>query len=618
MHELLYPSVTSKLRDNYHGFWRKVTGLKPLNMELSWKPFQKVPTDEEVAGVEGGIQGPQFAQFANTEIEELETLLELRTVSSDSVDSNIFRGWGYIEESIKPVDLAHSERFEAMLTREESQRVTGVSIELEDDRIESLSDPPALHSVDDIGGICHKKDLPSFYRADNGRPGKSSHTELEPQEAVFDESTKSTSWYRDRSQLDDSGVSFVHLAGSIGNETLDKDQFIYDANLTQEADKENLPLAPDYPISQQTFDGLGADNDPDSFLFGVRDEDMGNGIFVPLSFESYHDHSSHPPQRHNSGQEIIPDTFARRNTHLDEFSAYETNLLCDSLTPEVPAGHTTEVIDVRRRSNPVCRQSESTPDALTNATFDVRSLADFLAWRNISVDQVSLNPPDTPRTATVAPDDIHNVSLPEAHVTPESIFDRNTLFLPSPWLLPSTPHRYLTSLDLLQKRSIVRSLSLPECAVELVERDTIGGVDLILDPHTAVIFASLMSLPTQCEALTASLSQQSWRYSRLLVIFEAFPSSLAYQSHPASTRLAPNPYTPPILKAIKKLRRDLGIAEALDTKNVSNMISFAFAGSVQEAALFTRYFGNYAEANDTTSGAVWGPRKWLDVDEQEV
>ncbi|KIM77149.1 hypothetical protein PILCRDRAFT_825707 [Piloderma croceum F 1598] len=606
MHELLYSSITSKLGDNCHGFWRKVAGLKSLNMELSWKPFQKVPTDEEVARVEGGIQGTQFAQFADTENEELEALLEISAVSSDSVDSNIFRDWDCIERNIKPVDLVHSERFEAMLTREERQRLIRLSVDLENDRIES---PAALHSLGDVGRTSHNKErLPSFYRADHVRLGKSSHTELEPQEAIFDESTKSTGWYRDRSQLDDSGVSFVHLPGSIGNETFDKDQFICDADLPQKADEENLPLAPDYPLSQRTFDGLDEDNDPDSFLFEVRDEDMGNGIFIPLSFESYHGHSNHPPHRHNSGQEIIPDTY------LDEFPAYETNLLCDSLTPEVPTGHTTEVIDVGRRSNPACRYSESTSDTLTNATFDARSLADFLAWRNISVNQVSLNPPGTPRTATVAPD---NTSPPEAHVTPESVFDRNTLFLPSPWLLPSTPHRYLTSLDLLQKRSIVRALGLPECAVELVERDTIGGVDLILDPHTAVIFASLMSLPTQCETLTASLSHQSWRYSRLLVIFEAFPSSLAYHSDPASTRLAPNPYTPPILKAIKKFRRDLGIAEALDNKYVSSMISFAFAGSVQEAALFTRYFGNYAEASDTTSGAVWGPRKWLDVDEQE-
>jgi hypothetical protein len=599
MHELLSSSATSKLGDDYHRFWKKVTGLKSLNMELSWKPFQKVPTDEEVARVEEGIHGTQIAQFADAENEELEALLERPTMSSDSVDSSIFRGWDCIDMSIEPVNLARIERFGTMLTREERRRLTRVLDNLEDDRIKSLPDSAASHPLDGVGG-------------------KSSRTELEPQEAMFEESPKSTGWNRDRFQLDDSGVSFVHPASSIGNETFDQDQFICDADLPQEADKENVPLAPDYPVSQRNFDGLDADNDQGCFPFEVRDEDSGNGIFVPLSFESHHGYSSHPPQRHNSGQEIITDTFARRNTYLDEFPAYETNPLYDSLSLEVPAGQTTEVIDVGRYSNSACRYSESAPDALTNAMFDARSLADFLAWRNISVSQASLNLPDTPRTATVAPDDIHNASPPEAHVTPESIFDRNTLFLPSPWLLPSTPHRYLTSLDLLQKRSIIRSLGLPECAVELVERDTIGGVDLILDPHTAVIFASLMSLPTQCEALTASLGHQSWRYSRLLVVFEAFPSSLAYQSDPTSTRLAPNPYTPPILKAIKKLRRDLGIAEALDTKNVSSMISFAFANSVQEAALFTRCFGNYAEANDTTSGAVWGPRKWLDVDEQEV
>jgi hypothetical protein len=165
---------------------------------------------------------------------------------------------------------------------------------------------------------------------------------------------------------------------------------------------------------------------------------------------------------------------------------------------------------------------------------------------------------------------------------------------------------------------MVRSLGVRECAVELVERDTLGGVDLILDPHTTVIFASLMALPSQCEALIARLGEQSWRFARLLVIFEAFSSSLAYKSDPASTRLTPSAYTPPILKAIKKFRRDLGIAEALETKNVRASIHFAFADSVHEAALFTRCFGDCAEANDTTGGAIWGPREWLDVEEQEV
>jgi len=70
--------------------------------------------------------------------------------------------------------------------------------------------------------------------------------------------------------------------------------------------------------------------------------------------------------------------------------------------------------------------------------------------------------------------------------------------------------------------------------------------------------------------------------------------------------------------SIKKLRRDLGIAEALGTNNAQTSIHFAFADSVHQAALFTRCFGDCAEANDVTSGAIWGSRGWLDVQEQEV
>ena len=155
-------------------------------------------------------------------------------------------------------------------------------------------------------------------------------------------------------------------------------------------------------------------------------KDAGNRIFVPLFFESYRGHSIHPSQCHNSGQEIIQDTFARRNTHLDEFPVYETNPLCDSLSPEVPAGQITEVIDVKRHSNSAGRYSKSMHDALTNAMFDARSLVDFIDWRNIYINHAPLNPPDTPRTATAAPDNIHNASPPEAHVTPKGIFNRNT------------------------------------------------------------------------------------------------------------------------------------------------------------------------------------------------
>ena len=48
-------------------------------------------------------------------------------------------------------------------------------------------------------------------------------------------------------------------------------------------------------------------------------------------------------------------------------------------------------------------------------------------------------------------------------------------------------------------------------------------------------------------------------------------------------------------------------------------IQFAFATTVKEAALLVRLFGNLAENRDTSEGAIWGPRPWLEaIGDEEV
>ena len=214
---------------------------------------------------------------------------------------------------------------------------------------------------------------------------------------------------------------------------------------------------------------------------------------------------------------------------------------------------------------------------------------------------------------------------PQAESTPctvpEDLVDYNTLRLPCPFPPPSTLHRYLTSMGVVQKQTLVRSFRTQQCAVELVEHETLGDVDLVLDPHSAVFFTSLLSLPFQCEAIVSRLCQQSWRFSQLLVVLEAYQESHSYvPDREMSTRTKINCYTPMIIKAVKKLRRNLGVSEACDTKNPACSVFLAFADSVGEAALLTRYFGDLAEANDVavTGGAVWGNRDWLDASIDEV
>ncbi|KAF8902231.1 hypothetical protein CPB84DRAFT_875157 [Gymnopilus junonius] len=118
----------------------------------------------------------------------------------------------------------------------------------------------------------------------------------------------------------------------------------------------------------------------------------------------------------------------------------------------------------------------------------------------------------------------------------------------------------MASLDLIQKHALVRALGSEESAVELVERYTIGGVDLILDPYCAVVFLSLFTLPARCEAYVDRVSKQSWIYNHLLIVFEAYPEQLSKRANTnrvggsasgSSSSSSLYTYTPPIVKAIK-------------------------------------------------------------------
>ena len=202
---------------------------------------------------------------------------------------------------------------------------------------------------------------------------------------------------------------------------------------------------------------------------------------------------------------------------------------------------------------------------------------------------------------------------------PEELVDSKTISLHWPQPNRTITHRYLASMDVIQKQSIVRSLRAEQCLVDLIERDTLGGVDLIIDPHSAIIFMPLHALPSQCESLVNSIGLHSWRYSHLLLVFEAYPEHQSYRPNkrkPSPLRI--NFYSPPNVKAVKKLRRDLSIAEGIGTKSLGCYVYMAFANTVDEAAFLARSFGEFAEANDDTQGALWGTREWLECSPHEV
>ncbi|KAG5353703.1 hypothetical protein C0989_003129 [Termitomyces sp. Mn162] len=209
-----------------------------------------------------------------------------------------------------------------------------------------------------------------------------------------------------------------------------------------------------------------------------------------------------------------------------------------------------------------------------------------------------------------------------ARTTPTELYTDMTVRIPSHSPRPQTIHKYMASVDLLQKQILIRSLASQECLVELVERDSLGGADLIIDPHTAVIFTCLLSLPACCNKLLERLSAQSWRYKRVLIVFEAYPESRSFRQRPKDGLTEPEPelyaYTPPIVKAIKRFRRNLAIAEGCGKKSTACDVWYAFANSVSDAATYSRLFGDGAERADWTRGVLWGDRAWLDADESQV
>jgi hypothetical protein len=196
---------------------------------------------------------------------------------------------------------------------------------------------------------------------------------------------------------------------------------------------------------------------------------------------------------------------------------------------------------------------------------------------------------------------------------PANIYDSSTIRLPESITMPQSIHKYMASLDVIQKLALVRSLESRECLVDLVERQSLDGVDLILDPHSAIVFLSLFMLSSQCNKYLERVAAQSWKFHRILVVFEAYPQSCARKGNKTLDSDL-NAYTPHIIKAIRKFRRDLNIAAACGTKSQETEVFYVFANSVDEGALFTRMFGEFAEENDETGGAIWGDREWLGGD----
>ena len=241
--------------------------------------------------------------------------------------------------------------------------------------------------------------------------------------------------------------------------------------------------------------------------------------------------------------------------------------------------------------------------------------ADFLALRGVRLDA----PPATTTIETAVdnpPTETLPVLQPPQTSVPPDLIDENTIQLPAANSLPVSRHRYLASLDLLQKNALCRCLSDNPAAIDLIEREFLGGVDLILDQDTAILFLPLSTIPSECEGLIAGISDISWRYSHILVIFEAFLISQAF-SDGEENRIASFAFTEPISKSVKKLKRSLAIADGVGTKAVDCSLSWAFARDIEEAAGLARVYGDMAKSRDQMGGLLWRERWWLGERETE-
>ena len=204
-------------------------------------------------------------------------------------------------------------------------------------------------------------------------------------------------------------------------------------------------------------------------------------------------------------------------------------------------------------------------------------------------------------------------SLQTHHRAPEDLLAATRAFVP-PELLdnPTTPHTYLVSLDFVQQRRLVCALS--SYNVRLVERDTLTSVSstsepglpapkvysadisLIVAPHSGVVFFPLSALPSSSayKTLLDALAAYSWRFSSLLLILVAFPRSQMLRATAPSqvSHDMPSSYSPPAMKAARRVRRDLALREGTGEKRTSCNIELAFADDVNEAAKLVRAFSD--------------------------
>ncbi|KIL01043.1 hypothetical protein PAXRUDRAFT_7805 [Paxillus rubicundulus Ve08.2h10] len=607
-------------------FLRPVKGIKPLALDLSWRPFnfgKTIPTNEDAAGVgkpfqmEDDIPGYRDEKQAN----DARELLDLATpmLSEDVPDAIMSMDLGTSPSVWRDEE---NTRFEYVLTRRERSKVSGAARTIggEAQAQQDIALNPQDQEIERAVGqnkILHHRDNPRALQTLANNLDYTTHG-------------------GDRGTVfDDSGVDIVDQGRGIlsnGSQVLGwsgspvspkpgfQDDFLYEVD-AREADKENVDERSENKENIPPWDSANeeqlANHHPNHFR-AKRDRDLdatmatnlqdrneysnsATSPFEPLSFASQSEaRGSFNDPQHSTGKRDVFVGKSRRTDEPDNYGNDGSDIAFTS-RPDDTRG-------VKRRK---------LDDIVPASSRDLFST--FIGLRN----QVPIPPP------TLQPEDQVDTSMSRApavlektppRVTPDDVFDQYTVRLPEHWNPATTTHRYLASMALIQKRALVHELRDDRCRVALVERYDLGGTDMIIDPDHGVLFIPLLALPAQLGSAVDRISQESWRFLNLLIVFEAYPSAQSYRADASrNTRLVPYAYSPPICKAIKKLRRTLGIAEGCGTMDPRCTIAWAFANHVEESARMVRCFGEEACANAIGQGrdVLWDEREWLEEEERE-
>ncbi|TFK80491.1 hypothetical protein K466DRAFT_636921 [Polyporus arcularius HHB13444] len=594
---------------------KKVKGLGPLQIELSWIPFKygrTVPTDEEVADVANDAC-PQLTKAIDLPYTEIVSQLALLLDETTAFSSQpVATAATYSEMVWSAGDQLVTMHFDApalpglVLARGDRRRLAGLPAFSEDEEDAGSSDKE---------NECEVEGHPP---SDHERPVK---------RVRFQDSLDETSAEPILDMVcHDSGVFMVDeeevaQPGSDGSGSFG--QLAYDAEgfVGPTADGNLFPDV--HPVY---FDEYNFDMSPRQYVLDPYASAWTAPSPSPLDLLA--DHCA-PASQMEEVEGITADGPQPQDIY-EEFirPADALPLLVTSAdllyTFTRPSHHQdTATVAVMRTDG-----YKASAAALALPALSARqSLDQFLTFcgKGSLVDPgtaapASSQPADHAESAPCIPD-IHGPrTAPE---TPAELLDDRTLLLSDDYEPSGIAHRYMASMTVIQKRALVRALA-AYCAVELIEREHLGAdadeddVHIIIDADTAVLFFSLEMLPSRGDAVAALLTRLSWRYSRLLVIFECYPSSWDYTGdRNFSDKLTASAWSPPVVKAVRKLRRDLSISEGIQTKSAAALVEYAFANTVEEAAAFTRLYGDTTEAQDRTSGAVWGERLWLTHEERD-